>query len=299
MPMTCHHCGHDVPPAPEGAGAFVTVPCHVRAFLGESFGVWRCPSCRVIHCRDVVDLDHYYARYPFAKAKLTAPFKFFYANLRRRLKKHGLTRETWLLDYGCGKGLFVRFLGKRGYARAFGYDPYGNPAGTGDPANLDRAPFDMILLQDVIEHVEEPGALLAEMDGLLAPGGRIVVGTPNADRIDLARPDDFLNELHAPYHRHIYTRDALETLGRSRGWQTVGHFDRPYHDRPWFGLNTRAAKVYQQLSDNTMDAVLEKVHPLRVLRSPRFLFYGLLGYWLSDRADMTVVFQKPGSLGGG
>jgi hypothetical protein len=46
-------------------------------------------------------------------------------------------------------------------------------------------------------------------------------------------------------------------------------------------LNTRVAKVYPQLSDNPMDAVLEKVNPL-------------FGYWLSDRADMTVVSRKPG-----
>jgi len=34
------------------------------------------------------------------------------------------------------------------------------------------------LIQDVIEHVEDPNALLSELDALLAPGGHILIGTP-------------------------------------------------------------------------------------------------------------------------
>lgn len=289
--LTCNRCGYRVDP--HNAAAFVTFPCHVRAFLGESFAVWRCPDCRVIHCRDVVDLDLYYSKYPFAKAKLSWPFRFFYRNLRRRLTRHGLKPESRFLDYGCGKGLFVRFLRKRGHTLAYGYDPYGNVPGTGEKANLDHAPFDIILLQDVLEHVKDPDALLKEMDALLAPGGRIFVGTPNAANIDLSRPEEFWNEIHVPYHLHIYTREEVEKMGRGIGWQPIGFFDRPYHDRPWFGLNTRATKIYQRLADGTMDAVLEPVNPLRVLISPKFLFFALFGYWLSFRSDMTVVFRKP------
>lgn len=290
--LTCNRCGFKVDP--EDDEAFVTFPCHVRAFLGQSFPVWRCPDCRVIHCRDVVDLDLYYSKYPFSSAKLSWPFRFFYFNLRRRLTRHGLTPETKLLDYGCGKGVFMRYLRKRGHPHAIGYDPYGDPATTGDKANLDRAPFDLILLQDVLEHVEDPDALLKQMDALLAPGGRIVVGTPNAANVDLARPKDFWNEVHAPYHLHIYTREEVERMGRGIDWQPVDFYNRPYHDVPVFGINTRATKVYQQLADGTMDSVLESINPLRPLTSPRFLFYGLFGYWLSFRSDMTVVFRKPG-----
>lgn len=289
--LTCNRCSYRVDP--NNAAAFVTFPCHVRAFLGQSFPVWRCPDCRVIHCRDIVDLDLYYSKHPFASAKLTWTFRTFYHNLRRRLTRHGLARESRFLDYGCGTGLFVRFLRKRGYAQAFGYDPYGNVPGTGEKANLDHAPFDVILLQDVLEHVENPDALLKEMDALLAPGGRIFVGTPNAANLNLSRPEEFWNEIHVPYHLHIYTREEVEKMGRGSGWQPIGFFDRPYHDRPWFGLNTRAAKVYQRLADGTMDAVLEPVNPLRVLTSPTFLYYALFGYWLSFRSDMTVVFRKP------
>lgn len=246
----------------------------------------------MIHCREVVDLDHYYAKYPFADATLTWPFRFFYRNLARRLTRFGFSRDSTLLDYGCGSGVFLEYLRGRGFAHVHGYDPYGDPHEHGDAAVLDRGPFDTILLQDVLEHVEEPASLLNEMDAYLKPGGHILVGTPDADKIDLARVDRYLNELHAPYHLHIHTRSAVESLGRRLGWSPVGFYGRPYHDRPYLGLNTAAAKAYQSLLDGTLDAVLEPVRPLTALASPRFLFYAVFGYWIRRAADMAIVFRK-------
>lgn len=284
----CGYCGSEH----SATDPLVAVPCHVRAFLGETFQVWRCRGCQTIHCRQIVDLPHYYAAYPFAKAKLTWPFRMFYRQLHARLRRCGFRRGHRLLDYGCGQGLFVKYLRRRGHAHCDGFDPYGDPAKFGNRAALERGPFDFVLLQDVIEHVEDPSSLLAELDGYLKPGGQILVGTPNAAQIDLGRPLEFLNELHAPYHLHIYTREAVEQLGRRQGWASAGFFDRAYHDTLLPGLNTRAGKAYQQLGDGTLDAALEPVVPMRLLASPRFWWHALSGYWLSQRADMTVVFRK-------
>lgn len=286
----CLICQHAVNPSDETA--FVTMPCHVRAFWGETFRVWRCPGCRTIHCLEVVDLDRYYAAYPFTKATLTWPFKVFYRNLSSRMTQFGFAPGHSMLDYGCGNGLFVEYLRGRGFPYCHGYDPYGAREGFGNPAGLNDSPFDYILLQDVLEHVEDPNALLQEMDHHLRPGGHILVGTPNADSIDLQRTEEFWNEIHAPYHLHIYTREAVESMGRQIGWTPVGFFDRPYSDRPWFGLNTRAAKVYQRLVGGTMDAVLEPLRLWTALSSPKFLYYALFGYWLSFHSDMAVMFRK-------
>jgi SAM-dependent methyltransferase len=287
----CSVCGYHLDAA--GLANCVTFPCHVRAYLGESFRVWRCPTCRTIHCLNVVDLAHYYAHYPFAGMQLTWPFRVFYRHLTRRLLRHGLTRKLSLLDYGCGDGVYLSYLHGRGFDRACGYDPYGRPDKTGNPAVLRRGPFDFIFLQDVLEHVENPLALLTELNRHLAPGGCLYLGTPNAERIDLTRPEDFWNEVHVPYHLHIYTRQVVEDLGRKLGWSPVGFYDRAYHDRPWLGLNNRAAKQYQRLVGGTLDAVLEPIRPLTALTSPKFLFYSCFGYWLSFRSDMSIVFRKP------
>lgn len=286
----CNVCHYQVDV--NNPASFAEFPCHVRAFKGRTFRLWRCPNCRVIHQLDVVDLDHYYSKYPFVAAKLDLIWRIFYMNLARRFLRHGMTRESSILDYGCGNGLFGQALRDRGFKGYHGYDPYRSADDLGNPEILKRGPFDYILLQDVIEHVEDPRALVAEMDRHLAPGGHILVGTPNADRIDLAKVQTFKNEAHAPYHLHIYTREALERYGREAGWTPVTFYDRSYHDRPWFGMNTRAAKHYQSLKDGSFDAFFDPFDTGRALASPGFWFYGIFGYWLSYRSDMSIMFRK-------
>ena len=51
-------------------------------------------------------------------------------------------------------------------------------------ATLDHLPFrsqsiDLITLNNVAEHLERPGEVLAEFARVLAPGGRVIIHTPN------------------------------------------------------------------------------------------------------------------------
>lgn len=242
---------------------------------------------------DVVDLDYYYGQYPFTEAKLDLIWRIFYRNLARRFLRHGMTRSHRFLDYGCANGLFCMALRERGFANVVGYDPYGHPEKTGDASVLEAGPFDYILLQDVIEHVEDPDELLRKMDSLLSPGGHILVGTPNADRVEPTRPETFPNELHAPYHLHIYPRATLEKMGRDRHWAPTAFYDRSYHDRPWFGMNTRAAKYYQSMKDGSFDVFFQPFDLKAALLSPNWWFYAVFGYWLSFKSDISIMFRKP------
>lgn len=290
--LDCSICHYRVDPNDEAA--FFTFPCSVRAFMGEEFKIWQCPNCQTIHCLDVVDLDHYYAQYPFAKGILRWPHRFIYGNLCQRLTKHGFSKAHSLLDYGCGvNGLVVQYLQKRG-ANSYGYDPYAPEDGFGNLKTLQRGPFDYILLQDVIEHIEDPHALLRELDSLLSPGGYILIGTPNAANINLNLPDvpDFYHEVHIPYHLHIYTRETLESLGRCQGWEPVDFFDRRYDDTLWFGFNARAVNAYASLLDGSMDIFFEPLKPEKALTSYKFLFYAIFGYWLSFHSAMGIMFRK-------
>jgi hypothetical protein len=140
----CLICHHRIDPNDESA--FAEFPCNVRAFKGETFKVWRCPDCQTIHCLDVVDLDRYFAKYPFAEAELTLSFRLYYGKLYRQLTKYGFRETHSLLDYGCSNGLFVQYLRQRGFTNSYGYDPYASEDGFGNPTILQQAPFDYILL---------------------------------------------------------------------------------------------------------------------------------------------------------
>lgn len=287
--FACIFCGQDHASADRVESAVFN--SNVRAFLQEKFTVWRCPTCRSIHCADVVNLADYYAKYPVQSARLFWAPRLMYRTLLQRFTRFGLTPDDPFLDYGCGSGMFLEYLRERGFRNASGFDPY-STGRYGDRAILRPAAFRFILLQDVLEHVEDPAALLAELDAYLAPGGYIQIGTPNAERINLHDPRASADAIQAPYHLHIPTRAVIEKLCRPLGWSTGSFYPRPYHDS-WFpGLNNRATQACKEALDGSIDSLLEPPNYARILASPRFLFYSALGYWLSRKLDMAIMFRK-------
>src|SRR5699024_7422638 len=81
--------------------------------------------------------------------------------------------------------------------------------------------FDVIFMGQSIEHVDSPVQVLCRLRLLLAPGGVLVVSTPNLDsrQIDWFGPT--WAHWHAPYHRYIFSRQSLFALARQAGLQPV------------------------------------------------------------------------------
>ncbi len=98
-----------------------------------------------------------------------------------------------ILDVGCGNGAFLSYAGGRHPAALLAgveVDPeraadarHRNPEAqirVGDALSVCRsvdAPFDLITLWDVLEHVPAPTDLITALSTLLAPGGAIYVQT--------------------------------------------------------------------------------------------------------------------------
>lgn len=284
--MTCIVCARTGAPAETAE-----VPSNVRAFRTERFGVWRCAGCRTIHARDEVDLGHYYAAYPMHGGGDGAAMRAFFGVQRRRLRRAGLVEGARVLDYGCGAGAFVRYLGAA-RVDATGYDAYADAYA--DRAALARS-YDAVVVQDVIEHVADPRALIAELDALVRPGGLVLVGTPDADAIDLARVGRYTHALHAPYHRHILTRGELVRSCERAGWSLVRLYRSHYANTARPFLNARFVHHYLRTRDNTLDAALDPPRPsLRLLLDPRTYVLGLFGVLAPPREDICAVFRTRG-----
>jgi 2-polyprenyl-3-methyl-5-hydroxy-6-metoxy-1,4-benzoquinol methylase len=271
------------------------VRCNVRAFRDERFAVWRCAQCKSIHACDEVDLDRYYRGYPVFAAELDWKLDVVYGNLLRRLQRAGLRPEHRILDYGCGSGLLVRFLQKRGYRSTAGWDRYGE--GYTDPSVLTER-YDCIVSQDVIEHVADPRALLAQLDAMAEPGAIISIGTPDAAALDLRDPEDFVHALHAPYHRHILSADALKRAGQDRGWVVERYYDTMYNNTLVPTMNPRFVLHYVRARDDVFDLVAEPVQLTAKMFSPLTPFFALFGYFFDRHTDIQVVFRK-GPVGSG
>ena len=283
--MSCIVCGDARAPS-----EVADVPSNVRAFRNETFAVWRCAGCRSIHARDDVDLAHYYAGYPMHGDGGGAAMRAFFGVQRRRLRAAGLADGANVLDYGCGAGAFVRYL-ETARVTATGYDAYAEAYA--DRGALARS-YDAVVVQDVIEHVADPNALLVELDALVRPGGLVLIGTPDADAIDLARVRRFTHALHAPYHRHILPRDELVRRGEGVGWSLVRVYRSHYANTAQPFLNARFVHHYLRSRDNTLDAALDPPRlGLRLLIDPRTYVFGLFGALAPPREDMCAVFRKP------
>jgi 2-polyprenyl-3-methyl-5-hydroxy-6-metoxy-1,4-benzoquinol methylase len=266
-----------------------TVRSNVRVFRDERFAVWRCPGCRSIRARDEVDLGYYYARYPTFPRALEGARHPAYAGFLRRLVEAGLRKEHRILDYGCSSGAFVRFLQQHGYTRAEGYDAFTEPY---QDVSVLKQTYDVIVSQDVIEHVDAPRELLRRFDGLVASDGLIVIGTPDASAINLSDPDDYVHTLHAPYHRHILTHEALRTVAAQLGWGVQRYYETMYGNTLMPGQNPRFGLSYMRAHDDTLDVLTEPLRFSWRLLHPLVLFFLFFGFFFDRHTDVMFVFRK-------
>ena len=183
----------------------------------------------------------------------------------------------------------MRFLRERGYDNAVGYDPYAE--GFGDEALLERR-YDCIVSQDVIEHVDDPRALLSLFDRLAEPGAIISVGTPDAAALDLRDTENYVHALHLPYHRHILSAAALQQAGKDLGWELVRYYDTMYNNTLFPTMNPRFVLHYVRCHDDVFDLVAEPIKVNLKLLSPLTLLFALFGFFFDRHTDIQFVFIK-------
>ncbi len=132
---------------------------------------------------DLSELRRNVTRHPWELSRAQA--------IETLVNRHRMAAAADILDLGCGDGFTGRHVRERlGNARYVGFDPHLLPeqcaawsSGDGDIQFLRDEPpfdarFDLVLLCDVIEHVEDPTALLRSAWSRTRRGGLMVVTVP-------------------------------------------------------------------------------------------------------------------------
>lgn len=137
-----------------------------------------------------------------------------------------------ILEAGCGTGGNLALLSSYGELHAFEFDADAREMARGkgicpvnfgalpDRVDTDGAPYNLIALLDVLEHIDDDAASLATLGGLLAPRGKLLVTVPAIPMLWSSH-----DELH--HHKRRYTRSTLQQAFACAGLEVerIGYFN--------------------------------------------------------------------------
>lgn len=176
-----------------------------------------------------------------------APQRFWHqAKLEEALALLRLAPGDRMLDAGCGSGILAAMAAEIPGTRVLGLDAnpaavefasrtFGRPnlefrRGLVDELDAPPGSFEKISFLEVIEHLSraQGEAILARFARLLAPGGRLVLTTPNRrspwpliewllDRLRL------VPQLSGEQHEVLYDLDELRAMGEAAGLVLAEH----------------------------------------------------------------------------
>lgn len=205
-----------------------------RSFDGDS---WRCPSCGFeppaqrfrLFAPELADSNEGFDIGAFERLAVVEPSSFWFRSRNRLiiqlLTKH-FAHARSLLEVGCGTGFVLRGINDaRPELELVGSELH--PAGLAfaqrrlpeaDLYQMDarhipfHSEFDVVLALDVIEHIEEDEAVMAEMFKAVKAGGGAIVSVPQHPRLWSA--NDVFSQ-----HKRRYTRKELTSKLRNAGFE--------------------------------------------------------------------------------
>lgn len=197
-----------------------------------------------------------------------------------------------LLDVGCGDGAFLCLARACGW-NVVGLDPDPKAVACGAKQGLTvyeggieyfdnmSEVFDVITLNNVIEHLHDPIKVLKSCYALLKPGGQLWLETPNINSFGHARFKKNWRGLETPRHLILFNRNSLNQAFVSAGFTAPNDCARPTSRIYWtsFALEL-GCSPYQKL-----------VMPKLLLWQAKMAAYAEV-LLLSRREFLTVVVRK-------
>lgn len=171
------------------------------------------------------------------------------------------------LDVGCGDGRFLRAMEAQGVPQASTHGleldrgvvdrlvADGFPvecARVEDCTSIGDGAIDLATMFHVIEHVDDPRAVVGRIARWLAPGGVLAIETPNLDSLDarLFRERHW-GGYHFPRHWNLFTAQTLSRVLRDAGLEPVSILYQTGHSFWMYSVHHRlryAARPRRRLS---------------------------------------------------
>ncbi len=199
---------------------------------------YACPACDFVFSRPATNANFENAIEDFEPSYLdylqgSAEDEINHATLLRWAESFRPLRDERVLDVGVGSGKFVRFLRSRGarasglepaapvYARFLSQEPFFSAKTVEELAADPPEAFRTVFACDVLEHVADPEPFLAAIARLLAPGGVLLVSTPDVGSA-FARVCGRYWHYYNKYHVSYFDRPTIAATAGRQGLTEAG-----------------------------------------------------------------------------
>lgn len=265
-------------------------------FTKDDYKHVKCNSCGLIyvnprlrHSKD--NLDSFYASNEDPEGLIKSLLHRAYSARRQKifcaeLKKMKRYRESnRILDIGCSFGGFLyaaKNLGweAKGIETVYNVGKYGKELynldiflGTLEEAKLEPASFDVIRLNNIIEHIPLPSQFLADVNKLLRKGGLLSVSTPNYDSYSVSICGKEWIYFDGQHHVVLFTPATLEKILDKNGFTTVFLSTKGFHIRVKGNVSHHLAKdTLLKLSEKAISQFVRftrKGHRLKIWAEKR------------------------------
>lgn len=187
---------------------------------------------------------------------------YYHAKAKAMVRLLGETSPARILDVGAGSGFFSRHLlahtsAKEAWCVDIFYEADSDASEAGKSVHYRRSigsiDADLVLLMDVLEHVDDDAALLSEYAGKVPHGCRFLLTVP-AFQFLWSGHDDFLA------HKRRYTLRQLEEAVRKSGLSIV-------HGAYYYAMVFPIAAIFRLAqkargNENSASSQLIRHHPL-------------------------------------
>lgn len=250
--------------------------------LEHDFNFCKCHDCEIIFIDPMPSFDEIFSLYPANYYTLASPgtSKRIISVLDRiytRLNVNNIYNicgeNGRLLDVGCGSGGYLKML--RQFSKTL--DLYGIDIklreellkikdinffkGELSQANIEKDFFDIVIMNNLIEHVNNPGDVLANAHELLKKGGSLIGEVPNGASFGHKFWKSYWGPLHTPRHLYIFNKENLVKLFQESGFSNI-KISYTFRPSGWAKSmkNILVTNGFMKHSDHT-----SKIYPLLIL----------------------------------